>query len=78
MRTHVLVRYTKGILFAGGNDMARADTFSFRLSEEDRRRLARIARRLERSQSDAIRWLIRHAAREMEAGMELVGEEVKK
>ena len=58
--------------------MARADTFSFRRGEEDRRRLEQIARRLERSQSDAIRWLIRHAAREMEAGMELVGEEVKK
>ena len=58
--------------------MSRADTFSFRLSDEDRRRLERIARRLERSQSDAIRWLIRHADREISAGLELEQVEGKK
>jgi|CXWK01.1.fsa_nt_gi predicted DNA-binding protein len=58
--------------------MSRADTFSFRLNAEDRRRLERIARRLERSQSDAIRWLIRHAVQEMEAGIELASVEAKK
>ena len=51
--------------------MSRADTFSFRLNAEDRRRL-------ERSQSDAIRWLIRHAVQEMEAGIELASVEAKK
>lgn len=50
--------------------MRRADTFAFRLDPEDRRLLEQIARRLERSQGDTLRWLIRQAARELMQGIE--------
>jgi hypothetical protein len=54
--------------------MAREDRFNFRLDSGDRRRLEAIALWLERSQGDALRWLIRQAHRELEAGLERPGE----
>ncbi len=42
--------------------MSKGTIFNFRLDDEDRRRLEELARRLERSRSDAVRWLIRRAA----------------
>ena len=45
--------------------MTREEKFTFRLDAEDRRRLVEIARRLERSQADALRRLIRQAYREL-------------
>ncbi len=50
--------------------MRREERFNFRLDEEDRRQLAAVARWLERKESDAVRWLIRQAYRELEAGIE--------
>lgn len=46
--------------------MMRDDRFAFRLNADDRRLLAVVAASLQRSQSDAIRWLIRRAVREIE------------
>ena len=54
--------------------MAREERFNFRLDSEDRRRLEAIALWLQRSQGDALRWLIRRAHRELEAGLELPDE----
>lgn len=51
--------------------MTREEKFTFRLDAEDRRRLVEIARRLERSQADALRRLIRQAYRELAIGGEL-------
>lgn len=42
---------------------ARQDTFTLRMDDDERRMLAAVARHLERSQSDAVRLLIRQAAR---------------
>lgn len=44
--------------------------FLFRLNSEERCILAALARRLERSQSDTVRWLIRNAAAELAAQSE--------
>jgi hypothetical protein len=41
--------------------------FTFLCDSEERRILAALARRLERSQSDAVRWLVRNAAQELGA-----------
>lgn len=45
--------------------MSRIDTFTFRVNENERRVLAALADYLNRSQSDALRVLIREAAREL-------------
>lgn len=45
--------------------MAKYQRFTFACDKQDRRMLSDIARRLERSQSDAVRLLIREAAREL-------------
>lgn len=45
--------------------MARQKTFTFRVSRDERRMLESLAQRLERSKSDAVRLLIREAAREL-------------
>jgi len=45
--------------------MARITTFTLRVNAEERRILASLAARLERSQSDAVRVLIREAARDL-------------
>lgn len=47
--------------------MARDDAFAFRVSDEERRMIEKIAENLQRTQSDAVRLLIRGAARELEA-----------
>jgi len=47
--------------------MSRVDTFTFRVNEEERRLLAWLAGRLERSQSDVMRWLLRGAAAQLKA-----------
>ena len=51
--------------------MVKEDRFAFRLDADDRRKLEEIARRLQRSQGDALRWLIRKAARGLVIGGEL-------
>lgn len=43
--------------------MKRSTMFSVRLSETERRLVARIAEQMERTESDAVRQLIREAAR---------------
>jgi len=45
--------------------MSRIDTFTFRVNADERRILAALADYLNRSQSDALRLLIREAAREL-------------
>lgn len=45
--------------------MARYDTFTFRINKQERQMLERVAKRLERSQSDALRLLVRGAAAEL-------------
>ena len=42
--------------------MRRVDTFTFKCSDEERRMIDALARKLERSQSDAIRVVLRKAA----------------
>ena len=42
--------------------MHKTERFTFKLDAEERRRLEWLARRLQRTQSDALRWLIRRAA----------------
>ncbi len=42
--------------------MAKTQRFAFLCTDDERRIVAEIARRLERNQSDAMRWLIREAA----------------
>ncbi len=45
--------------------LKRAIHFSFRTDGEERQMIARIAERLERSEGDSVRLLVRAAAREM-------------
>ena len=45
--------------------MPRKDVFALRVSDDERRLLAAVAKRLQRSQSDAVRLLIRTAADEL-------------
>jgi hypothetical protein len=47
--------------------MSRVTTFAFRCNTDERRILASLAANLQRSQSDAVRWLIRNAADELKA-----------
>jgi hypothetical protein len=44
----------------------RTDTFAMRVNAEERHMLVALAERLQRSQSDTVRLLIRQAARELE------------
>lgn len=55
------------VLFRQVKAMARPDTFTFRINQAERGLLERLAQRLQRSQSDALRWLIREAVRELDA-----------
>lgn len=43
--------------------MARIDTFTFKVNRDERLLIERLAQRLQRTQSDAMRFLIREAAR---------------
>ncbi len=45
--------------------MPRRDTFTFRVNADERQLIAALADRLQRSQSDAVRLLIREAAHEL-------------
>ncbi len=45
--------------------MPRQDTFTFRVNADERQLIAALADRLQRSQSDAVRLLIREAAHEL-------------
>lgn len=56
--------------------MTRPDTFTFRINQAERGLLERLAQGLQRSQSDALRWLIREAVREMDALGAPAGDEV--
>ena len=47
--------------------MNRLDTFTFRVNQEERRMITSLAERLRRSQSDAIRFVVVNAAKELEA-----------
>ncbi len=45
----------------------RYDTFTFKVNRDERRMIEGLAARLERSQSDVLRLLVREAARELAA-----------
>ncbi len=45
--------------------MRRVRLFSFRVNDYERRMIAALAKRLQRSQSDAVRWLVLNASREL-------------
>jgi hypothetical protein len=45
--------------------MARVKVFTFRTTADERRIIAALADKLQRTQSDAVRWLIRESAREL-------------
>ena len=47
--------------------MRRIDTFTFRVNATERQLLTALAERLQRSQSDAVRLLIREAVRDLTA-----------
>ncbi len=53
---------------------ARLDRFTFLCNDEERQIVAALAERLRRSQSDAIRYLIVEAARELEASDKRAGD----
>ena len=45
--------------------MNRVEIFSFRVSDDERRAIAELANHLQRSQSDAVRFVVVKAAREL-------------
>lgn len=45
----------------------RANTFTFKVGKDERRMIATLADRLDRSQSDAVRFVIREAVRALES-----------
>lgn len=47
--------------------MPRLDTFTFRISPEESQLLDRLAEHLERSKSDAMRFILRQTVRELES-----------
>ena len=47
--------------------MNRWDTFTFRVNQDERRLIAFLAEKLQRSQSDAVRFVVINAARELAA-----------
>ena len=49
----------------GGKTMSRISTFTFRLSNDDKLLLTKVAGHLQRTQSDAMRVLIRQAGRDL-------------
>lgn len=46
--------------------MARRDNFTFRVNQSDRQNLKKLAKHLQRSQSDAIRVLVRETVAQLE------------
>ena len=58
--------------------MRRDDTFTFRVSEAERQALAKLSERLERTQSDTLRLLIRragHGVRRLATEIEVFGKQ---
>jgi hypothetical protein len=47
--------------------MAREDRFTFVVSAEERKLIASLARRLQRSEGDAVRWVVMDFARALES-----------
>ena len=47
--------------------MTRCDIFTFRISQDERRLISALAERLQRTQSDAVRFVVVNAARELAA-----------
>ena len=47
--------------------MTRCDIFTFRISQDERRLISALAERLQRTQSDAVRFVVINAARELAA-----------
>ena len=45
--------------------MNRWDTFTFRVSQDERRLIAALAEKLQRTQSDAVRFVVINAARQL-------------
>lgn len=45
--------------------MAREERFTFMVNREERQLIAAVADRLDRTQSDALRWLVKGAAEEL-------------
>ncbi len=45
--------------------MKRVDTFGFRTDEDERKMIALVAKRLERSESDAMRLILRQVAQQL-------------
>jgi hypothetical protein len=46
--------------------MSRLDTFTFRVNKDERRLIARLAKQLQRSQSDAVRFVVISAVKELD------------
>lgn len=49
--------------------MARKTTFTFRVSSQEQRMLKRLAEKLQRSQSDSVRLLIREAVSQLDSAV---------
>jgi hypothetical protein len=55
-------------MLEGNTNVMRCPTrFTFMCGEADRLAIAMLSERLDRTQSDAVRWVVREAARELEA-----------
>ena len=50
--------------------MNKSERFTFKLDVDDRRLLALLAHRLQRTQSDALRWLVRKAAQPLQVPLD--------
>ena len=49
--------------------MARLETFTFRVDDEERKMITRLSKRLQRSQSDSVRLLIREAYQQLDTAV---------
>ncbi len=49
--------------------MTRLDTFTFRVDDEERNMIARLSKRLQRTQSDAVRLLVREAFQQLDTAV---------
>jgi len=56
--------------------MTRCDIFTFRISQDERRLISALAERLQRTQSDAVRFVVINAARELAAQKAVQNEDV--
>lgn len=60
-------------IFLRGITMARKSHFTFRINEKEQRMIARLSECLQRSQSDAIRLVIREAAKSLDTTKSTAG-----